>query len=427
MRIFQRLYLKIFGAFVLLAVCSVLVGGVAGHLLSDSGPVPPHLHEAAALFVEGLPADPATRAEEFRHRARRLGLDLALYDASGRLDMATSDLPPPDGPGDRWLHDRSRGFPPRPVLAVDLGPTGTLVGAISGPSGDPFRGIHVLLVVALALGLGTYPLARGITRRLERLRQGVDDLGRGDLAARVPVSGDDEVARLARAFNESADRIQALVEGQRRMLASASHELRSPLARLRLSVELIHDAADADERAAQRDGAIRDVAELDRLVEDLLVAGRLEARAPDRPHGPVDLLALAAEEGARVGVEAGGDPVTVPGDEALLRIALRNLLLNALRHGRPGPDAPARVDLRVEVDAGWARVVVEDGGAGLPEAERERVFEPFYRPAGTPEGDGGGAGLGLYLVRRVATLHGGRARCEAGAVGARFVFEVPVG
>ncbi len=278
------------------------------------------------------------------------------------------------------------------------------------PDGPP-RHLTSLLVLAAAMALGTYPLARGITRRLEALRRGVEELGEGELSARVPVRGKDEVAALARSFNASADRIQALVDSQRAMLANASHELRSPLARLRLGVELLAEGSDGAKRAEHLAEAIRDVEELDRLVEDLLLVGRLEARA-ELQREPVDLLALAAEEAARVGAEVGGQPVEVQGDPTLLRAILRNLLENAKRHG----DSP--IEIEVSRTGDRVRVVVTDAGPGVPRAEREHVFEPFQRGKGASTD---GAGLGLALVRRAARRHGGDAHCE----GARFVVELP--
>jgi signal transduction histidine kinase len=285
-------------------------------------------------------------------------------------------------------------------------------------SGPP-RQLIGLVFIALAMAAGTWPLARSITRRLEALRRGVDQLGGGDLTARVAVQGDDEVAALAQAFNRSADRIEALVSSQREMLAAGSHELRSPLARLRLAVELMADGSDESERLRHRAEAVRSIEELDALVEEILLVGRLEAGAKLEP-APLDLLALAAEEAARVGAEVGGEPCTVQGDEALLRVALRNLLDNAQRHGAP----PVSVEVRS--DGARALVRVRDEGPGVPEPERARIFEPFYRPQGHGAEPSEGTGLGLALVARVTARHGGQARCEDGP-GSSFTLELPVG
>jgi two-component system, OmpR family, sensor kinase len=407
----RRLFVKIYASFLAISALCILAAGMLVHLFHDRGPVPPHLHEVAEVFVESLPAEGGEAM--LRERAERLGLVIGLFDEERRSLMATGEVPAPrEREGDHWVH-RGRG----PFLAIHLR-DGRWVMASTEREGR--KGASILLLLIPLAGLaaaGTYPLARSITRRVENLRHGVDELGAGDLSSRVEVCGVDEVAALATSFNRAADRIEALVTSQRHMLASASHELRSPLARLRLSVELLNDAGSAGERDTHLAEAVRNIGELDRLIEDLLLIGRLEARAkPVRE--PVDLLALAAEEGARVDADVGGGATTVAGDEALLRILLRNLLENAARHGSP----PIEID--VSPEGGGARVVVRDGGPGVPEDLRERIFEPFVRPAGQPEGEQSGAGLGLSLVRRVAELHGGTVRCEPGD-GGRFVVELP--
>jgi signal transduction histidine kinase len=266
--------------------------------------------------------------------------------------------------------------------------------------------LGTLTLLALAVGLGAWPLVRRLTRRLERLRNRVEDLGHGDLTARAAVEGRDEVASLALSFNRAAERIQELVLAQRRQLAFASHELRSPLARLRVGLEMLS----GDE--AVRRGAERDVAELDALIGELLEASRLQAVGDIERRESVDLLGLVAEEAARAGLEAPGDvsvsgePVELPGDARLLRRLVRNLLDNARRYG-----GGSAVEASVAAGEGRAQLRVADRGAGVPEAERERIFEPFYRPTGSRETTG--LGLGLALVRRIARHHGGEARCTA--------------
>ena len=266
----------------------------------------------------------------------------------------------------------------------------------------------LLLALVLAIGIGAHPLARRIAGRLERLQVAVDGLGAGDLAARVPVEGHDEVARLAQSFNEAAGRIERLITSQRAMLANASHELRSPLARLRVAIELLAERADA--RLA--DDLRRDIAELDALVDEILLFSRIEASDGLPRRESVDVLALVAEEGARIDAEVDGIAASVNGDPVWLRRLVRNLFENARRHAG---GAAVRAEVGLREDA--VLVAIEDDGPGIPEDERERVFEPFYRRAGRAEGEGGGVGLGLALVRQIARRHGGDARCLAGAAG----------
>jgi len=259
----------------------------------------------------------------------------------------------------------------------------------------------MLALLALAVGVGAYPVARRLTRRLERLQAGVKSLGAGDLSARVRTEGRDEVARLAESFNRAAARIEELVGAHKALLANASHELRTPLSRIRMAVELMKESADPKRKAELE----HDIAELDALIDEILLATRLDAVKERKADEDVDLLALAAEECARYeNVELDGEPATVRGDPRLLRRMLRNLLENAKRHGAPP------IEVRVSRAANGVEMAVCDRGAGVPESERERVFDPFYR-AGT----GQGSGLGLALVRQIARRHGGDARCVPGS------------
>ena len=211
----------------------------------------------------------------------------------------------------------------------------------------------------------------------------------------MKVEGRDEVARLAASFNRSAARIEELVNAHRMLLSNASHELRTPLSRIRLGVELYKETGNPKYKAELE----RDIAELDLLIDEILLASRLDATRTLPASEEVDLLALVAEECARSECSPEGKPVTIRGDPRLLRRLIRNLLENARRHGKP----PVRVELRPE--NGVAVLDVMDAGEGIPQAERERVFQPFHR-LGV---DGKGAGLGLALVRQIARLHRGDA------------------
>ena len=160
--------------------------------------------------------------------------------------------------------------------------------------------------------------------------------------------------------------------------------------------------------------------ELDRLIEDILLASRLEAVPGLERHEPVDLLALAAEEAAHYDLEASGQPVTVEGDRLLLRRLVRNLLDNARRYGGAGP-----IEVSVVPQGVRALLDVRDHGPGVPADERERIFEPFYRRTATAE-SGRGSGLGLALVRDIAGRHGGRVVClAADDGGSRFRVDLP--
>jgi signal transduction histidine kinase len=306
-------------------------------------------------------------------------------------------------------------IPPRPRSAGD-GPSGGRPWLPRGPTGF----LWMLGIVALAVAVGSYPIVRRLTLRLEGLRRGVEQWGEGDLSVRVPVQGRDEVAYLARRFNHAAERVENLVKSHKSLLANASHELRSPLARIRMGLELM----DPEPSARSRDEITRNIAELDQLIDEILLASRLDARESDiGTFETVDLTGLAAEESARAGatLDAGGGQRTiiVQGVSKLLRRAIRNLLENARRYSG-GP-------VSVTLVAGTAHVEVRvcDRGPGVPESEREHIFEPFYRLRGASERHGG-VGLGLALVRSIAQRHHGTAQCEANeGGGACFVLTLP--
>jgi signal transduction histidine kinase len=278
-----------------------------------------------------------------------------------------------------------------------------------------------LALVALAglIAVASYPVARRITRRLETLEGGVARWGAGDLSHRVAVQGADEVASLAARFNAAAEQVEALVAQQGEMLASTSHQLRSPLARLRMGLELIGEEADPERRARLVESGRRDVRDLDALIEEVLLMARADVRAPRRPFETVDLAAIVREEAARTGAMASG-AASLAGDPVMLRHLVRNLLENAQRHG-------GGTEVRAEVAASGDQIVlaVEDRGPGVPEAEREKIFVPFYRGRGA---EPGGTGLGLALVQQVAHYHRGRAlaRPRAGG-GSRFEVHLPRG
>jgi signal transduction histidine kinase len=289
-----------------------------------------------------------------------------------------------------------------PISYVRLTDGRWLAASVPIGYGHPRFIFHVMLVLlALTIGVAAFPIVRQITRRLERLQRGVESLGAGDLTARVAVEGRDEVARLAESFNQAAGHIERLVQGHKALLANASHELRTPLARIRLAVELIKDSVDAKRKL----GLEQDIAELDWLVDEILLASRLDTVTETVATEELDLLALAAEECARYDdVQLEGTVINIHGDARLLRRLLRNLLENARRHGAP----PTQV--RIARDGAAATVTVSDHGPGVPQSEFENVFRPFYRPKDAR--DRGGTGLGLSLVRQIARRHGGDARCS---------------
>ena len=379
-------------------------------------------------------------ADEQRDRERERQLpqprEVLVRDAAGAL-IGTAEAQPRRVPGQGF--EFAVTLDNGQVLNLQMAPRPGRGGGPGPRRSDPpwswlrppygfqwMLGLAGLVVMAVL-----FPVARRLTQRLEALQRGVQRWGEGDLSARLPEGGQDEVADLSRRFNAAAERVQslmasqaALLQSQKSLLANASHELRSPLARIRMAVEL----SGTQGSPAARDEIQRSITELDQLVDEILLASRLDAREADiGTVESVDLIGLLAEECARVGavfeLPEGTGEVVVPGVARLLRRAVRNLLENAVRHGRR--TGRAEVVAQLSLEGGYAVLHIDDRGPGVPPDQRERIFEPFYRLPGASEREGG-VGLGLALVRQIAVRHGGSVACdnrEGG--GARFTLRLP--
>jgi signal transduction histidine kinase len=450
----KSLYLRIYVTVVAVLLLFAAVSGwlFQRHLEQErvrvEGLVGDRMTAWAELIQRSLPgadADPGAQAMALRDWSQRLRVPLALDDENGTRIVESESFVrrQTEGRGrvlsvrledgrTLWIfRPNLRPLPTGPRPPGEGGGPGFVVGG--GPPGPvdvllPFlppswsRGVGLLVLLAvlfLAVAAGAFPVVRRLTRRLESLKRGVERFGEGQLNQRVEVSGRDEVAAVAASFNQAAGRVEALVRSHQSLLANASHELRSPLARMKMAVSMLDDAPPA-QRDRLKHEIETNVAELDALVEEVLLASRLDAAATLERNDKVDLLALAAEEGARVGAAVEGSSAALRGDERLLRRALRNLLENARRYG--GDD----VTVLLADTASHVELRVCDRGPGVPEALRERIFEPFYRLPGHAE-QAGGVGLGLSLVRQIARHHGGSVRCEARqGGGSRFVFSLPL-
>jgi signal transduction histidine kinase len=452
-RLHSRVYLHSLAVLLVVGAATSLVFAVVdrGGTFRDMGER--MARHAAALAAEGL-VDRATLVRRVTELHDTLDLDVVVRDLDGRPLAAAGAavaLPPADVV--RAVRDGrvvTLRHPPSAIAPV-RDPGGAIVASVHvsvqrrfGPPGL----LRPLLFVAVVLGvvaLATRPLARRLSRPLERLTAAARRLGDGDLAARAPAPSGrgrwwrprhapaDEIAELTRAFNEMAERVERLVRGQKELLANVSHELRSPLARLRMALALLPRGGDADARLAD---AERDLTELDRLIDDVLATARLEATGLPTRLAEVDVGALLRDLAARarhdpavagrpVIVHEGASPALVA-DEALLRRALWNLVENAAKYGAPP------ITLAATRDGDRVVLTVSDEGPGIPPEARERVLDPFYRgdAARTPGGAvPAGVGLGLTFARRVAEVHGGTIAVGAGAGdrGCRVTIALPTG
>ncbi len=394
-RLYLQIYVTIIASLVIVVVLSGFLWSVFGrdHLNREVLDI---IGRLASLSLPAADASDSVQRKAVERLGRELGIDISLFDRDRRPIASSGDavpLSPRLAPNSGW-HKMHGG----PAWALDL-PDGRWLVVDLGHRGARRPLLNVALFlgsVALGVGLGAYPFVRRLTRRLERLQKGVERIGSGDLAARIEVEGRDEVAGLAASFNEAAEKIEKLLGAHRLLLANASHELRTPLSRIRLGVEMLKNGGDPARKAMLES----DIAELDSLIDEILLMSQLDAGSHADLSQMVDLVALAAEECARYqNCTLIGKAPEIPGDPRLLRRLVRNLLENAHRHAAP----PVEVEIVDSADV--VVLTVSDGGDGISEADRERVFQPFYRASGTQNIRG--YGLGLPLVRQIAEAHGG--------------------
>jgi signal transduction histidine kinase len=285
------------------------------------------------------------------------------------------------------------------------------------------------LLVLLVAVLLCYALAYYLTVPLRRLRKALDRFGRGELDARAEESRHDELGELAGSFNTMAGQIQTLVDAERRLLLDVSHELRSPLARLNVAVEL---ARSSGAQGLPLDRIQKEADRLNDLIGQMLEASRLETGAAARRLERIQLDELvgglvedcsieAKARGCALALAKETPHIAVEGDSELLRRAIENVVRNAIRYAPPA----SNVEVAVENGGGRARVRVRDYGPGVPEQSLPRLFDAFYRVDPDRNRGSGGVGLGLSIARRAVELHHGTLRAWNVTPGLLVEIELP--
>ena len=368
------------------------------------------------------------------------GVDLVqLVDARGTVVRASrhatgraplSMVRPPSN--DRFQRLRGNGLL---LMAIRVSPAPDAPVLYAGSAEPRLLGGHYLelfLAVAALVLLGlagwlTWWVVGRTLRPVAAIRARMAEITGSDVSLRVPVpAGEDEFALLARTANQSLERLQEAVEQQRQFASTTSHELRTPIAGLRMQLEealLYPDEVDAADSIR---GALSATGRLEAIVNDLLLLARLRVAEP-AARELIDLGKLVTEEATQVSHGAGvavyvhaASGVWVSGSQIRLIRVVGNLLSNARRH------AAASVEVSVEAIDGRAVLAVVDDGAGVAPADRERVFERFTRLADGRRRDAGGSGLGLAISRDIAEAHRGSLRIEDSPRGARFVLRLPL-
>jgi signal transduction histidine kinase len=278
-------------------------------------------------------------------------------------------------------------------------------------------------VVGLIIG-ASYLAVHRLFRPLNWLTEGVGEIAQGHFNHQVPIRSTDELGRLTQSFNEMAQQVNEMIRARDRLLLDVSHELRSPLTRMKLALEMVQDEP-AKKKLQQ------EVRELEAMVTELLESERLNSEAGGLTVAPTDLVTIVkelAESYASVGpgvrLVASPQNVHLPLDGHRVQIALRNVIENAVKYSRPeyGP-----VTLRIEVMSDSALVTVQDHGLGISTDEQSRIFEPFYRLDPSRTRHTGGYGLGLSLVKKIMIAHGGEVLLQSDPdCGSTFTLKFPM-
>ena len=304
------------------------------------------------------------------------------------------------------------------TLVTELPPGQT---AMFGPSGIPGLGI---LIAVLTSGIVCYFLAQYLTSPIIRLRQATQKLASGDLSARVGgrvSSSGDEVSQLVRDFDKMAEQIENLVTAQSRLLKDISHELRSPLARLTVALELARQRT-GPEAKATLDRISLESSRMNELIGSLMTISRLESGAGHLRKAPVELEQIVDEVARDAAFEAQArncqveaeilDELPVLGDAALLRSAIENVVRNATRYTAEGTTVKIRAEAAQSGPRREAIILVNDAGPGVPEGSLDEIFRPFYRIDDARGRSTGGVGLGLAITQQAVRLHGGSVRAS---------------
>jgi signal transduction histidine kinase len=431
------------------AVASVLAGGVL--LVTARGILLDNINTAAndragqvaAALADG---DSATLAAALRPSARERTV-VQVLDPAGRV-VAESDAIAGVGPiaplrpraGQRLRQERRLAFArdePFRIVAVGARTSAGVQTVLVAESLDTVDDGTEAMVAALLIGLPLLAVVVGVAtflfvgrtlRPVEAMRRQATTITSSNLHARLPVPAtDDEIAALASTMNTMLDRIEAASAAQRRFVADASHELRSPLATIQANADLLEAAPLPGASARSVDRIHRESIRMARLVDDLLLLARVDDHALRLRREDVDLDDLVYAERDRVAVEhpalrveGGVEPVRVTGDPDQLHRVLRNLVDNAVRHARHC------VTISLTAAGGAGQVLVGNDGLAIAAEDRTRIFDRFVRLDDSRSRQGGGAGLGLPIARDIVVAHGGTLDVEDLTDGAALRIRLPI-
>lgn len=420
------------------------------------------LQAAAQDWLPAADAPPRQQARALRQLSREMRRPLALDDAQGNRIAESRSYrrrlnPPPrlhrerdferrdfekrngndhrdadhqreDRPlEERPIRERLQKEPPR-IVSVTL-PDGRILSTLRPPptqlQQDWVERITtslglLMLLISGAIALVAFPVARRMSARFKGLAHTMHAFGDGQLDTRARIDGKDEAARMAHSFNGMADRIQHLIGSHKQLLATASHELRSPLTRLQMATSLFTTATPEQQPALQEE-IEANIRELDGLIEEILLSSKLDAQTEQPALTRTDLSPLLeqlVQPYPRVELIGAEQPAHAMTHPKLLTRAIRNLIENALRYSSD------TVTVELKTDATHTTIAVIDTGDGIPPEQRDNIFKPFFRLPQHAEHQGG-TGLGLALVKQIADLHNGSVTYSANQpTGSIFQFTI---
>ncbi|HVE84162.1 MAG TPA: HAMP domain-containing sensor histidine kinase [Myxococcales bacterium] len=438
----RRLVLQIYGFSLAVLICVVLGLVLLTRLSREVGP--PGMRERAAPFARyalskvtehwGDPAAMRAEAERLRTQVR---LSVTVFRYDGTVVATGGDAPAEPLGAEAVDSLRRRGVAPEtlcrgplcamafPVQVQGQESPGYGVVSVELPRELLSRAAVPTVLVLCILGAASVVFARGLARPLGRLAEVARALGRGELSVRSGLRRRDELGDVARAFDEMAERINALLRAQTELLANVSHELRTPLSRIRVALDLASESEAGSARESLAEIGT-DLDELEQLVSDILAAAKLDLGQNRASGGPplkrqrlssAELIQKSADRfrarhpGRELQIQAGEGLPALEGDAALLQRVVDNLLDNARKYS----DADQPVTLRAEASGGGLVVEVRDRGIGIDPEDLPKLFTPFFRTDRSRSRASGGVGLGLAMARRIVEAHGGTVTAESRA------------
>jgi len=440
-RLLWRVYL--YGVLMLLLSASVSLA-VGRYVLQPAYEVPIRPSTTwIAWHIAAIQHEPERVQAELADLRQRVGIEVSLFDPAGKLLLSSASVPPEPLAAPKLAELLAAGTRFQGgsggVAIRDAAGSFTNYVLIRYPEASPFGlALGEFAVALLVLTLLAVPLARSIALPVERLAHLTRAFGRGNFALRAgPWRRRDEIGDLARAFDEMADRLAVLRRAELELLANVSHELRTPLSRIRLALDLVRDG-DTQRVSAHLDDIGEELLELEQLIDDVMTTTRLDLGQTSTPEGLPPLhcervpgyqvLEASASRFRKKHPERelqcayGDDLPEVCVDPMLVRRALDNLIDNAAKFSET--DTP--VELGAAPSSSGLDITVVDRGMGIGDADKPRIFEPFYRTDRSRARATGGVGLGLALAKRIVEAHGGSVDFTSQqGTGSRFVVHLP--